>query len=153
MLPGEDAGEAAVLSLIVSSGAVLLSVVFGFPLAWVLARVEFPGRGLVRAAVMLPMVLPPLVGGVALLSVLGRRGLLGGVLSGVGVSIPYTTFAAVLAAAFVAGPFFVIRVEAGLRQADRAQACWREALNLYELNGVAEEADEVRALLSPAAAA
>ncbi len=89
------------------------------PLAWVLARAEFPGRRLVRALVTVPLVLPPVVGGVALLLVFGRRGLIGGWLdSTFGISLPFTTAGVVVAEAFVAMPFLVISVEGALRGAD-----------------------------------
>ncbi|MEQ1788323.1 MAG: molybdate ABC transporter permease subunit [Acidimicrobiales bacterium] len=108
------------LSLQVSVGALVLSVLLGFPIAWVLARTEFPGRSLVRALVTLPMVLPPVVGGVALLVAFGRRGLIGQWLDRwFDVQLAYTTAAAVLAATFVSLPFFVVTVEAALRGVDR----------------------------------
>lgn len=108
------------LSLVCSLGATALAVVIGLPLAWLLARHEFPGRRLVRAVTVLPMVLPPVVGGLALLSVLGRRGLIGQWLfDWFGVTIPYTIWAAVLAEAFVAMPFFVVTLEAGFAGVDR----------------------------------
>ncbi|MBQ1071480.1 molybdate ABC transporter permease subunit, partial [Micromonospora sp. D75] len=89
------------------------------PLAWLLARVEFPGRRLVRALVTVPLVLPPVVGGVALLLVFGRRGLIGSWLDETfGVTLPFTTAGVVLAEAFVAMPFLVIAVEGALRGAD-----------------------------------
>jgi molybdate transport system permease protein len=89
------------------------------PLAWVLARAEFPGRRLVRALVTVPLVLPPVVGGVALLLVFGRRGLVGSWLdSAFGISLPFTTAGVVVAEAFVAMPFLVISVEGALRGAD-----------------------------------
>ena len=84
-----------------------------------LARVEFPGRNLVRALTTLPMVLPPVVGGVALLLAFGRRGLVGQWLDrAFGITLPFTTAGAILAEAFVAMPFLII-VEAGLRAMDR----------------------------------
>ena len=90
------------------------------PLAWVLARVRFPGRALVRGLVLLPLVLPPVVGGVALLTAFSRRGLLGEHLyDWFGVQLTFSTAGVVLAEAFVALPFFVITVEAGLRSMDR----------------------------------
>jgi len=102
-----------------SLGATALAVVFGLPLAWVLARVDFPGRALARAVVLLPMVLPPVVGGVALFLAFGRRGLLGEYLDQwFGVRLPFTTLGAVIAETFVAMPFFVVAVEAGLRSFD-----------------------------------
>jgi len=120
-LLGEPANRAALrLSLVVSLWSLGLSVVLGFPIAWLLARVEFPGRRLLRALVTLPMVLPPVVGGVALLVAFGRRGLIGQWLDRwFDVQLAFTTSAAVLAATFVSLPFFVVTVEAGLRGVDR----------------------------------
>ena len=117
---GQDANRTALrLSLVVSTWALTLSVVLGFPIAWLLARVDFRGRSLVRALVTLPMVLPPVVGGVALLVAFGRRGLVGQWLDRwLGVQLAYTTAAAVLAATFVSLPFFVVTVEAALRGVD-----------------------------------
>jgi molybdate transport system permease protein len=112
--------DALWLSLLCSVGATALAFVLGLPLAWVLARTEFPGRHVVRALVLLPMVLPPVVGGVALLLAFGRRGLVGQYLDDwFGIRFPFTTWGAILAEAFVAMPFFVIVVEAGLRSLDR----------------------------------
>ncbi|HET7517282.1 MAG TPA: ABC transporter permease [Actinomycetes bacterium] len=112
--------EALRLSLVCSLGAVAVSVVLGVPLAFLLARVEFPGRNLVRALTTLPMVFPPVVGGVALLLAFGRRGLAGQWLDrAFGITLPFTTAGAVLAEAFVAMPFLVITTEAGLRAMDR----------------------------------
>ena len=112
--------EALRLSLVCSLGAVAVSVLLGVPLAWLLARVEFPGRNLVRALTTLPMVLPPVVGGVALLLAFGRRGLAGQWLErALGITLPFTTAGAILAEAFVAMPFLVITTEAGLRAMDR----------------------------------
>ncbi|MER5335246.1 ABC transporter permease [Micromonospora sp. NPDC049460] len=108
------------LSLLTATLATLLCLLLGVPLAWLLARVEFPGRRLVRALVTVPLVLPPVVGGVALLLVFGRRGLLGGWLDATfGITLPFTTAGVVLAEAFVAMPFLVIAVEGALRGADR----------------------------------
>lgn len=107
------------LSLVTATVATLLCVALGVPLAWLLARVEFPGRRLVRALVTVPLVLPPVVGGVALLLVFGRRGLIGSWLDETfGVTLPFTTAGVVLAEAFVAMPFLVIAVEGALRGAD-----------------------------------
>jgi molybdate transport system permease protein len=97
-----------------------LSVLFGVPLAWVLARVEFPGRSVVRALVLLPMVLPPVVGGVGLFYALGRDGLLGRYLyEWFDIQLTFSTAGAVIAETFVALPFLVITVEAALRSMDR----------------------------------
>ncbi|MEU3655658.1 ABC transporter permease [Streptomyces sp. NPDC032161] len=113
--------QALGLSLLVSFWALGLSLLLGVPLAWLLARVDFPGKGFVRSLVLLPMVLPPTVGGVALLLGFGRRGLLGPWLEDTfGVTLPFHTSGAVVAAAFVAMPFLVISLEgalAGLRPA------------------------------------
>jgi molybdate transport system permease protein len=107
------------LSIVCSLWATALAVVFGVPLAWVLARSRFPGRSLVRAFTTLPMVLPPVVGGVALLLVFSRRGLVGQWLfDWCGIQLTFTTAGAVLAETFVAMPFLVITVEAGLRSMD-----------------------------------
>lgn len=119
-LAAPEARQALGLSLWCASWATVVSVVLGVPLAWVLARTELPGRRLVRALVTVPLVLPPVVGGVALLLVLGRRGLVGQWLDAwFGLSLPFTTTAVVVAEAFVAMPFLVIAVEGALRGADR----------------------------------
>lgn len=115
-----EVGTALRLSLVCASLATVLCLLLGVPLAWVLARAQFPGRRLVRALVTVPLVLPPVVGGVALLLLLGRRGLLGRYLDDwFGVSLPFTTPAVVIAEAFVAMPFLIIAVEGALRGADR----------------------------------
>ncbi len=113
-LTGQDVTQAFRLSLLVSFSALALSLLFGVPLAWVLARVDFPGKALVRALVLLPMVLPPTVGGVALLMGFGRHGLLGPLLGRLGVTLPFSTAGTVVAAAFVAMPFLVISLEGTL---------------------------------------
>lgn len=123
-LPSElfsaEVGQALRLSLACASLATLICILLGVPLAWLLARATFPGRRLVRALVTVPLVLPPVVGGVSLLLLLGRRGLLGQQLdTWFGFTLPFTTAAVVLAEAFVALPFLVIAVEGALRGADR----------------------------------
>ncbi len=115
-----EAGDALRLSLVCSLWATLISVVFGLPLAWILARVPFPGRRVVRALALVPLVLPPVVGGVALLLAFGRRGLFGRYLDQwFGVTLPYTTAGAAIAEAFVAMPFLVVTAEAAFRSMDR----------------------------------
>lgn len=119
-LSGPGTGQALRLSLLSATCATVLCLLLGVPLAWVLARTSLPGRRLVRALVTVPLVLPPVVGGVALLLLLGRRGLIGQYLDAwFGVTLPFTTPAVVIAEAFVAMPFLVIAVEGALRGADR----------------------------------
>ncbi|MFI1535093.1 molybdate ABC transporter permease subunit [Streptomyces anandii] len=118
-LTSPEVWQALQLSLISATCATALSLVLGVPLAWLLARTRFPGRGLVRALVTLPLVLPPVVGGVALLLALGRNGVVGQWLdSWFGITLPFTTAGVVVAEAFVAMPFLVISVEGTLRAAD-----------------------------------
>ena len=112
--------EAMRLSIVSALAATALSLLFGVPLAWVLARAEFPGRSALRAVVTLPMVLPPVVGGAALLFAFGRRGLVGEpVHDGTGFLLPFSIWGVIAANTFVALPFLVITVEAGLRATDR----------------------------------
>jgi molybdate transport system permease protein len=106
------------LSLITSVGATAVAFVLGLPLAWVQARTRYPGQHLVRALTTLPMVLPPVVGGIALQAALGRRGLVGRELARVGIQLPFHLWAPILASAFVAMPFFVLSVEGALRSVD-----------------------------------
>jgi len=117
-ITSEEVRTALRLSIECSLLAVGVSLILGVPLAWMLARSDFPGRSLIRALVTLPLVLPPVVGGVALLLAFGAHGFAGEALSHIGVSLPFTTAGTVLAETFVAMPFLVIAVEAGLRQAD-----------------------------------
>jgi molybdate transport system permease protein len=100
--------------------ATALSLIFGVPLAWALARVRLPGMGVVRAVVTIPLVLPPVIGGVALFNALGRNGVLGDPIHAVlGRDLPFSFPAIVLAQTFVAMPFLVITVEGAFRIADR----------------------------------
>lgn len=118
-LTSPEAVSALRLSLVCSLAATAISVALGLPLAWVLARRRFAGRALVRGVVLLPLVLPPVVGGVALLSAFSRSGLVGRYLyDWFGMQLTFTTAGAVLAGAFVSLPFFVITAEAGLRGID-----------------------------------
>jgi molybdate transport system permease protein len=112
--------QALRLSLYSATMATLVSLVLGVPLAWALARLEIPGKRLLRAFVTVPLVLPPVVGGVALLLAFGRRGLIGGpVYDHTGWSLPFTTTAVIVAEAFVAMPFLIVTVEGALRAADQ----------------------------------
>jgi molybdate transport system permease protein len=108
------------LSIECASAATVVSLILGVPLAWVLARISFPGIAVVRALVTLPLVLPPVVGGIALLLALGRNGVLGRHLDQwFGVTLPFTTPGVIVAETFVAMPFLVVTVEGALRSADR----------------------------------
>ncbi|MEU1038115.1 ABC transporter permease [Streptomyces sp. NPDC005551] len=118
-LTSPEVWQALQLSLISATAATAVSLLLGVPLAWLLARTDFPGRGFVRALVTLPLVLPPVVGGVALLLALGRNGVVGQWLdSAFGITLPFTTAGVVVAETFVAMPFLVISVEGTLRAAD-----------------------------------
>ena len=119
-LAGSDATQALVLSLWTATTATGISLLVGVPLAWVLARTSFPGQRLLRALVTLPLVLPPVVGGVALILAFGRTGFIGHLLdSWFGLTIPFTPIAVVMAETFVAMPFLIITVEGALRSADQ----------------------------------
>lgn len=111
--------DALWLSLWTATAAMGISFVVGLPLAWALARLEFRGRRLLRVLVTVPLVLPPVVAGVALLTAFGRTGLVGAPLRELGVTIPYTSTAVVLAHTFVALPFLVVSVEGALRATSR----------------------------------
>jgi molybdate transport system permease protein len=106
------------LSLVTSACATVLVVLLGTPLAWLLATRRFPGKGVVEAVVLLPMVLPPTVAGFALLMAFGRMGLAGRALAGLGVTLPFTTAGVVVAQAFMAAPFFVAAARAGFVAVD-----------------------------------
>jgi molybdate transport system permease protein len=110
--------SAILLSLTVSSAAVATSLVLGFPIAWLLARTNIPGKRLLRTVLTLPLVLPPVVAGVALLAAFGRYGLLGASLDAVGIRLPFTTLAAILAATFVSAPLLITSLESALIQAE-----------------------------------
>ena len=118
------AGSSAVLaalglSLATTAISLLLTVGIGVPLAFVLARRTFRGKWLAESIVDLPIVLPPSVAGLALLLVLGRRGLLGGPLTSAGLDIAFTTAAVVIAQTFVSAPFFIRSARAGIAGVDR----------------------------------
>ncbi|HUR77009.1 MAG TPA: ABC transporter permease [Acidimicrobiales bacterium] len=111
--------DALRLSVLCALGASAISVLFGTPLAWLLARVTFRGRRAVRALVLLPMVLPPVVGGVALLAAFSLRSPLGGALhDALGVQLTFSPAGVVLAQTFVAMPFYVLTLEAALAGVD-----------------------------------
>ena len=124
LLTSEVAAEGARISLVVSTGAAALCLVVGVPLGLLLGRTSFPGITVMRALALLPLVLPPVVAGIGLLTAFGRRGLLGGPARAIGLELPFTTAGAVVAAAFVSFPFVVLAVEAGLRSMDTR---WEDA--------------------------
>jgi molybdate transport system permease protein len=108
------------LSATSSLEATAASLVFGVPLAWMLARFRMPGMGIIRAIVTIPLVLPPVIGGVALFAAFGRNGILGRPIHTVlGMDIPFTYPAIVIAQTFVSMPFLVVTVEGAFRIADR----------------------------------
>ena len=115
LVTSESSVSALWLSLRTSLAATALCVVFGVPMAVVLARSRFRGQRVLRALVLLPLVLPPVVGGIALLYTFGRRGLLGQSLDMLGVNIAFSTTAVVIAQTFVALPFLVLSLEGALR--------------------------------------
>ena len=117
LVTSESSIAALKLSLTTSAAATALCIVAGTPMALVLARSAFPGQQVLRALVLLPLVLPPVVGGIALLYTFGRQGLLGGTLRALGVEIAFSTTAVVLAQTFVALPFLVLSLEGALRSA------------------------------------
>lgn len=121
LLSGPVAGQALRLSLLTASLATVVCVVLGVPLAWLLARAPVRGRSLLRALVTVPLVLPPVVAGVALTTALGRNGAIGSLLDDtIGVTIPFTTTGVVIAHTFVALPFYVLAVEGALRTSGEA---------------------------------
>ncbi len=110
--------EALRLSLVTSAASTMAIVVLGLPAAYILATRNFPGKRLIEVLIDLPMVLPPTVAGVALLTAFGRNGLAGKALGAVGISLPFTTLAVIVAQAFVAAPFFIGATRAGLSEVD-----------------------------------
>ena len=117
-LSASGAWTALRLSAIVSVWAALLSTLLGVPLAWAIARGNFRGRSLLKAVSVLPLVLPPVVGGIGLLAALGRSGLAGSLLHHLGIQLTFSTAGAVVASTFVSMPLVVIATEAGLRSLD-----------------------------------
>lgn len=117
LITSETSRDALWLSLRTAAASTALCVLIGVPMALVLARSRFPGQGVLRSLVLLPLVLPPVVGGLALLYTFGRRGLLGSSLEVLDIRIAFTTIAVVLAQTFVALPFLVVSLEGSLRTA------------------------------------
>ncbi len=142
-LLGSTVTEALRLSLLTTGLSLLLTVLLGTPVAYLLARYPFPGRALLDALIDLPLVLPPVVAGVGLLLLFGRRGLLGGLLTDLGIQLTFTTTAVVLAQLFVASPLYIRAMKAGFGQtpshleavavtlhASRWRTFWRVSLPL-----------------------
>jgi molybdate transport system permease protein len=115
LVMSESSRAALALSLKTSLASTVLCIVFGVPMAVVLARTRFPGQSVARSLVLLPLVLPPVVGGIALLYTFGRRGLLGHELDVLGLQVAFSTTAVVMAQTFVALPFLVVSLEGALR--------------------------------------
>jgi molybdate transport system permease protein len=110
--------EAIQLSVLTTLVSTLLTILFGFPVAYLLARIPFPGRRVLETLVLLPTVLPPVVAGIALLLTFGRLGLIGRYLNALGITIPFTTVAVIIAQTFISSPFFITNTKAGLEQLD-----------------------------------
>lgn len=117
LISSESSVAALGLSLKTAAASTVLCIIFGVPLALVLARARFRGQGVLRALILLPLVVPPVVGGLALLFTFGRVGLIGQTLSTFGIDIAFSTTAVVMAQAFVALPFLVLSLEGSLRTA------------------------------------
>jgi molybdate transport system permease protein len=117
LITSDASRDAFLLSLRTSAASTALCVLLGVPMALVLARRDFPGLGVLRSRVLLPLVLPPVVAGIARLYTFGRRGLLGGTLETLGIEIAFSTIAVVMAQTFVALPFMVVSLEGALRTA------------------------------------
>lgn len=143
VITSSEARQALGLSLATAACATAISLALGVPLALVLARASQRLAAVLRVIMSLPLVMPPLVGGIALLALLGRTGMLGGALAFAGIRIPFTTAAVVIAQTFVALPFLVITLEAALRTsgtrfervaaglgASRSRVLWRITLPL-----------------------
>lgn len=117
LITSESSRSALLLSLRTAGASTVLCILIGVPMAVVLARGSFPGQSVLRALVLLPLVLPPVVGGIALLYTYGRMGLVGEHLETLGIRIAFTTTAVVLAQTFVSLPFLVVSLEGALRSA------------------------------------
>ncbi|KAA0115187.1 ABC transporter permease [Mycolicibacterium sp. P9-22] len=117
LITSESSRAALTLSMKTAGASTVVCVLIGVPMALVLARGQFPGQSVLRALVLLPLVLPPVVGGIALLYTFGRQGLLGAHLDLWGIRIAFSTTAVVLAQSFVSLPFLVVSLEGALRTA------------------------------------
>lgn len=120
LITSQSSVAALLLSLRTSTAATGCCILFGVPMALVLARTTFPGQSLLRSLVLLPLVLPPVVGGIALLYTFGRQGLLGHTMEVLGIQIAFSTTAVVMAQTFVALPYLVVSLEGALRTAGQS---------------------------------
>jgi len=116
---GPEAARAVALSVTTTLITVLIAVAFGTPAAYLIARKKFPGKSVLDALVDLPVVLPPSVAGIALLVTFGRRGVLGGMLASMGIELPFTQAAVVMAQVFVAAPLYVRTLAVAFAAVDR----------------------------------
>jgi molybdate transport system permease protein len=113
-------GEALRLSVLCATASTLMALLLGVPLAWLLARERMPFKSLIRAVVLVPLLLPPVVSGVGLLATMGRRGLVGGYLyDWFGLRLPFSTAGVVVAVSYVALPFVVITMEGAFQSVDQ----------------------------------
>lgn len=122
--------DAVRVTLVTSLLALAVTIAAGTPLAYILARKRFPGRGLLDVLIDLPLVLPPVVAGIALLMAFGRRGILGGALDSAGINIPFTTTAVVMAQVFVASPFYIRAAKVGFQGVDTSLENISQALGV-----------------------
>jgi molybdate transport system permease protein len=131
----EQALRALRLSLVTSTITTALTIMFGTPFAYMLARWRFRFKNWLELMIDLPIVLPPSVAGLALLIAFGRRGVFGSVLSAIGISLPFTTAAVVLAQAFVAAPLFIRSARIGFAEVDKQleEAAQVEGANHWQL--------------------
>lgn len=118
IVSNHEVWDALYISLIVSISAVFLSLMYGFPIAWVMTRYTSRWTRIIRIIVLMPMVLPPIVGGVALLSAFGANSPIGQLLDQVGIHLPFSLAGAILAVTFVSSPFMIITLESGMRGLD-----------------------------------
>ncbi len=113
-------GDALRLSVLCATGSTILALLLGLPLAWLLARQSLPGKPLIRAIVVVPLLLPPIVSGIGLLAALGRRGLVGGALDNwFGLRLPFSTAGVIVAVSYVALPFVVVTLEGAFASVNR----------------------------------
>jgi molybdate transport system permease protein len=111
--------QAITLSLWTSFATLVLTILFGTPLAYLLGRGHFPGKSILEVLIDWPIVLPPAVAGIALLLTLGRRGVIGSILARAGIEIPFTPIAVIIAQTFVACPYYIKAASVGFSNVPR----------------------------------